>query len=280
MPGDSDSSSWKDGIFLKIVNILVYFLFLGSNIYTVAGPGDIYGSTKETYLTPAYWTFFIWSLIHLLLLGYIIYQFTDAGKDAIIDGIGWRFPLLAVLNAIYVTFWARGDYIIAFILALFVSSTVSHIYYVIKKYHNEGSLADELFVHLPFSIYHGWTTVLVFLTGFEAFGRNASTHSAGVWTKIFVFLALLILEGTAAAYAFAGPEGDLAGAIAITWSLFGIYAHQSAIENSSKFVWISALVFAILSAFWIGVSIWKLFKAKGGVRAVLHDEERAPLVGH
>jgi hypothetical protein len=210
-----------------------------------------------------------------------------------------------VLNAIYVTFWARGDYIIAFILALFVSSTVSHIYYVIKKYHNEGSLADErecspftffltsvhstnafpslssaVFVHLPFSIYHGWTTVLVFLTGFEAFGRNASTHSAGVWTKIFVFLALLILEGTAAAYAFAGPEGDLAGAIAITWSLFGIYAHQSAIENSSKFVWISALVFAILSAFWIGVSIWKLFKAKGGVRAVLHDEERAPLVGH
>jgi hypothetical protein len=118
------------------------------------------------------------------------------------------------------------------------------------------------------------------MTGFEAFGRNASTHSAGVWTKIFVFLALLILESTAAAYAFSGPEGDLAGAIAITWALFGIYAHQSASEHASRFISITALVFAILSAFWIGVSIWKLYKSKGGVRGVLHDEERAPLVGH
>jgi hypothetical protein len=133
------------------VNVVVYFLFLGSNIYTIAGPGDVYHSTKETYLTPAYWTFFIWSLIHLLLLGYIIYQFTDAGKDTIIDGIGWRFPLLAVLNAIYVNVWARGGYIVAFILALFVSSTVSHIYYVIKKYHKGGNFADEsAYFSIPF----------------------------------------------------------------------------------------------------------------------------------
>lgn len=279
MPGET-TSSWKDGIFLKIVNILVFFLFLGSNIYTIAGPGDVYRSTKETYITPAYWTFFIWSLIHLLLLGYLIYQFTDVGKDIIIDGIGWRFPLLAVLNAIYVNVWARGHYIVAFFLALCVSSTVSHIYYVVKKYHKGRNLSDELFVHLPFSLYHGWTTVLIFLTGFEAFGRNASTHSAGVWTKIFVFFALFILEATAAAYAFSSPEGDLAGAIAITWSLFGIYAHQSARHGCGTFVSISSLVFACLSAFWIFVSCWRLYKVKGGVRGVLHDEERAPLVGN
>ncbi|KIM21065.1 hypothetical protein M408DRAFT_333659 [Serendipita vermifera MAFF 305830] len=277
MPEDTTTHSWKDGIFLKIVNILVFFLFLGSNIYTVAGPGDIYRNSKETYLTPAYWTFGIWSLIHLLLLGYLVYQFTDSGKDVIIDGIGWRFPLLAVLNAVYVNVWASGHYIVAFIFALLVSSAVSHIYYIVKKHHRSKNLGDELFVHLPFSLYHGWTTVLIFLTGFEAFGRNAYTHRAGVWTKIFVFLALFILEATAAAYAFSSPEGDLAGAIAITWSLFGIYAHQSA-HGSSKFVSISALVFAILSAFWIVTSAWKLYQSRG-TRGLLHDEERAPLVG-
>jgi len=147
-----------------------------------------------------------------------------------------------------------------------------------------NALLYTVFVHLPFSLYHGWTTVLIFLTGFEAFGRNANTHSAGVWTKIFVFLALFILEATAAAYAFSSPEGDLAGAIAITWSLFGIYAHQSAhvaAGGGSQFVAISSLVFACLSAFWIVVSLWKLYQAKGGFRGVvLHDEERAPLVGN
>lgn len=44
----------------QIVNVLVYFLFLGSNIYTVAGPSDIYYTGKETYLTPAPWAFLIW----------------------------------------------------------------------------------------------------------------------------------------------------------------------------------------------------------------------------
>lgn len=52
------------------------------------------------------------SLIHLLLLGTIIYQFFDGGKQVIVDGIGWRLPLLAVLNAIYVNLWASHYYII------------------------------------------------------------------------------------------------------------------------------------------------------------------------
>jgi hypothetical protein len=65
-----------------------------------------------------------------------------------------------------------------------------HIYYLVKKYHIADTWGDEIFVHLPFSLYHGWTTVLVVLTAFEAFGVNALTHTAGVWTKVFVFLAL------------------------------------------------------------------------------------------
>lgn len=45
---------------LQIANVLVYFLFLGSNVYTVAGPSDVYYTGKETYITPAPWAFLIW----------------------------------------------------------------------------------------------------------------------------------------------------------------------------------------------------------------------------
>jgi len=276
---DETTATWRDGIFLKIVNIVVYILFLGSNIYTVAGPGDIYASSKETYFTPAGWTFLIWSLVHLLLLGYLIYQFTDQGKAIIIDGVGWRFPVLAVLIAIYVNVWARAHYIWAFVLSLFVNSAVTHIYWIIKRDHSAGTIADEVFVHLPFSLAHGWITVLVFITGFEAFGVDASTHRAGVWTKVFVFFAASILEATAVGYAFSSPEGDLSGAIAITWSLFGIWARQSR-PSGSGFVSTVTLIFASISAFWILVSIYRLWQAKG-VRGVLHhDEERAPLINN
>ena len=46
------------------------------------------------------------------MLGTVIYQFTETGKRVIIDGIAWRLPLLAVLNAVYVSVWARGYYIV------------------------------------------------------------------------------------------------------------------------------------------------------------------------
>ncbi|KAF9453905.1 hypothetical protein P691DRAFT_718253 [Macrolepiota fuliginosa MF-IS2] len=267
------ADSWSDGILLKIANVLVYLLFLGSNIYTVAAPQGIYYHGKETFITPAPWAFLIWSLIHVLLLGTIIYQFFPQGKRVIIDGISWRFPLLAILNAIYVNLWASQHYIIAFVFALFVSSAVTHIYYIVKKYHVAENLSDELFIHLPFSLYHGWTTVLVVLTAFEAFGVNKIHHHAGVWTKVFVFLALFFLEGTAATYAFSTPEGDLPASIAIAWSLWAIFVQQ----RHPAFIHWSALAFAILALVWVLKGAYGLYRGHG--RIALSDEERAPLVG-
>ena len=66
---------------------------------------------------------YVRSLIHLLLLGTIIYQFFDGGKQVIIDGIGWRLPLLAVLNAIYVNVWARHYYVVGMLHLLHTPST-------------------------------------------------------------------------------------------------------------------------------------------------------------
>lgn len=261
---------------LKIANIIVYFLFLGSNIYTVATPHDIYFTGRETYITPAPWAFLIWSLIHLLLFGTIIYQFTASGKKVIIEGISWRFPLLGLLNAIYVHLWASQHYILAFVFALFVSSAVTHIYYVVKKFHAPANVGDEVLVHLPFSLYHGWTTVLVFITAFEAFGVNAFSQPAGVWTKVCVFLALFFLESTAATYAFSSPEGDLPASLAITWSLFAIFAHQSVYR--SGFIHWSALVFAVLSTVWVFLGTFGMYK-RFRVGSIILDEERAPLVG-
>jgi hypothetical protein len=270
------ANDWKDGILLKIANIVVYFFFIGSNVYTVAGPTHPYVNVKETYITPASWAFSIWSLIHLLLLGTVIYQFTANGKAVIVDGIAWRLPLLGLLNAVYVNVWAAGHYIPAFILALLVSSTVTHIYYVVKKYHEPSATGDELFVHLPFSLWHGWTTVLVVLTAFEAFGVNANTHAPGVWTKVFVFLGLFFLEGTAATYAFSSPEGDLPASIAIAWSLWAIFAHQT----SSKFIHWSALGFAIMGLVWVVKALFGTSRRLFGGRGSIMDEERAPLVGN
>jgi len=123
-------------------------------------------------------------------------------------------------------------------------------------------------------LYHGWTTVLVVISAFDAFGVDAHLHSPGAWTDVFVFLALFFLEGTAATYSFATPEGDLPASIAIAWSLWAIFDHQK-----TSFIHWSALVFAILALIWVVKGAVGLYRRSHVVAFALVDEERAPLVG-
>ncbi|KAF9257639.1 hypothetical protein L218DRAFT_1016084 [Marasmius fiardii PR-910] len=263
------ADSWTNGLLLKITNVICYFIFLGSHIYTLTFPT---GNPKLTYITPAPWAFLIWIIIHILLIGTIIYQFFPAGKLTIVDGMTWRFPLLSILSAIYVYVWAKHDYIVTFVFSLSVSGTVGHIYYIVKKHHSPQSTADDLLIHLPISLYQGWTAVLPILNAFEAFGVNAVDHHPGVMTKFFVFLALLCLKGIAVTFTL--KVGDLSVGIAIAWSLWAIFAEQ---RNSDPFIFWSALVFATISLKCLVLGVFLLSRKHTGSIA-LHGEERAPQV--
>lgn len=138
------------------------------------------------------------------------------------------------------------------------------------------TVLDTVFVHIPFSLFHGFSVVLLFVAGFAAFGVDANTRPAGIFTKIFVFIALLLLEGTAAAYVFAG-HGDVVGAAVISLSLLAIFQHQSA-PRAGAFIHFSALAFFIISL--IAVLRAAIAAIQGRNATVAgSDEERAPLVG-
>ena len=61
------------------------------------------------------------TLCHIFLFGTVICQWFPSGKTVMTNGISLHFPLLCVLNAIYVHLWADHHYIISFIFALFIS---------------------------------------------------------------------------------------------------------------------------------------------------------------
>ncbi|KIM44368.1 hypothetical protein M413DRAFT_8828 [Hebeloma cylindrosporum] len=227
------SDSWKDGISLKITNIIVYFAFLGSNIYSTHCPRL---ERRPTLL------------LHpgLSSSGTIIYQFFQGGKKIIIDGISWGFPLLGFFNATYVSLRPTNAYL-ALVFSFFVSVTATYIYLTLIRFHKAETYIDKIFIHIPFSLYHGWTIVLASLAAFDAFGVNSITESAGIWTKVFVCLTLASLTGSAATYSRATPEGDLPGSIVIAWSLWAIFAHQT----SSDFVHWSSLFFAVVALLWV-----------------------------
>lgn len=138
-------------------------------------------------------------------------------------------------------------------------------------------MLDTAFVHIPFSLFHGFSVVLLFVSGFAAFGVNAVTHRPGIITKICVFIALLLLEGTAAAYVFA-DRGDVVGAGVISLALLAIFQHQS-IYRAEKFIHFSALVFFIISLIAVLRATIAAVTGSRRITAASSDEERAPLVG-
>lgn len=44
----------------QLANIVGAIFVMGGNVYTVISPWDVYYSGKETYFTPAPWSFFVW----------------------------------------------------------------------------------------------------------------------------------------------------------------------------------------------------------------------------
>ncbi|KAH7884371.1 hypothetical protein F5I97DRAFT_1937823 [Phlebopus sp. FC_14] len=272
-----NQNHWSNHLLLKIANIVGAIFVMGGNVYTVISPSDVYYTGKETYFTPAPWSFFVWPLIHMLILGTCIYQFSGRGREIILERIGWRLPLLDFLNAMYIYSWTTQEYRYALVFILFAVSVVTHIYKEVKDT-SLRNFCDEIFLHLPFSLYHGWTVGLIFLSAFEAFGVNAVTEPADAWTRFFVFISLLLLQTIAFAYAYSAIEGDLPACLVISWFLFALVVQQP--PERSPFIHWSALGFAILSLCWVMRCVIGLeLKFRGRNNRLGIGEETSRLLG-
>ncbi|GAA5912752.1 hypothetical protein JCM6882_005779 [Rhodosporidiobolus microsporus] len=267
MPSVS-TNHWNDHLLLKVVNILAFVFLFSSNTYGAFQP---HSAGRETYFTPASYVFYTWTAIDLLLLGYVIYQFVDDSHDSI-HGVGWRFPLIAVLNAIYVHVYVTRHFIVAFIFSLLLASSVSTVYYSLSAHYKPRSMGDVLFVHLPFSLWHAWSILTALISAFALFTHGHRHNSPSVITRVLVCIAVLFVTVTAVGYSFRDRRGDVAGAAVMSFFLWGLYEAQY--ERVIKY---SALAGAIISTLAVVKSLWFTFASRDGAIA-LEDDERRPLV--
>ncbi|POY71653.1 hypothetical protein BMF94_5348 [Rhodotorula taiwanensis] len=261
------TSNWADQLPLKIVNVLVFAFLFSANIYSSF---KSYG--RETYFTPAAPVFKTWTLIDILLLGFVIYQFFDASNEGV-RLVGWRFAIVGVLNAIFVHVFVSNHLIVAFIFACLVAASVSTVYYSLAAHHHQRSIGDTLFVHLPFSLWHAWSIVLVLISGFALFTHGHHKAHPSVLSRIAVVAAEAFLTLTAIGYAFRSREGDVAGSIVLTWTLYGIYQHQR--DDVIRY---AALAGFILSLIAVLKSLYFTFVSRDRGVSLGNDDERRPLV--
>jgi hypothetical protein len=239
-------------LLIKIANLLAYIFLLGANVYSGLGPDNEdspYRESHPTYITPAPFIFGIWGLIHFLLGGFVIYQFFSSSPEVIEDGIHWHFVGITLLNSLWLALWQTDHLFLAWITILITSSQVSYIYYTIKnKYGRSGgsSFNEIIWVHAPFSLYHAWIFVIAVISTFAAFlPDKEDDHSPSIIVKILVVLGLLFLEGTAVGY-IEKFKGDIAGAVVIAWTLYGIF-----VEQEDPIIHWTALVLAVFTTFHI-----------------------------
>ncbi|KAH8926939.1 hypothetical protein BT69DRAFT_898253 [Atractiella rhizophila] len=273
----ADESASKH-LLIKIVNVLVFLFFFSSNVYGSFEPA--FGH-KTTYITPAHHTFYIWTIIDLLLLGLVIFQFFPAGTEAVGDVIGWKFAIVGILNGITGYTLAGGHPIVAFIFALLTAVTISSAYYDLKTKSAPSSTsaptANLIFVHLPFSLWHAYSIAILVLSIFTAFGRDASgSHGAGVGTKVSAVIAVAWLAATSIGYALHSAKGDVAGAIVIAWFLEGIF--QNSHVDVIRWAALAAFIISLLAIVKVVVFLFREPKVDNIVAA--EDDERAPLIGH
>lgn len=248
----SSGIQW-DVVALKLGNIVSYFLFASSNVYS-ALEGRQLGGPIETYLTPAPWIFGVWPLINTMFMGLLFYQFWPGGHKLVTESLGWRFPLLFFLNAIcsmcYALDGSRVASLAGFLVLCLVAGIVSHLYGSLRTNSTPRTWPEQLFVHLPISLYHGFIVLLFCVAAFAVAGVDKHTHKAGVLTKLLVFLTLIFLHSTAAGYVYYG-NGDIVAATVISFGLLAIGQEQ----HQSRFIHWSALYVPDYSHYLTGSSL-------------------------
>ncbi|CAO3649461.1 unnamed protein product [Cunninghamella echinulata] len=261
--------------FQKLVNLLVYAFLISATALSFTGNdnlADIF-NTFETYFDPAIWIFYCWTLIYTLFGGFIVYQWFEPAHDAVMHGIGWHFCLCAILNTLWISLLEGEHKILALFVSIFQVFSVSFVFYKLEAEFKANNWLDRLFLHAPFSLWHGFSVFITVVTGFVAFtgvkkSEEGETLPPNIYHLILVYAAIAFLTFTAMGYVeYKGHKGDVTSAWVIALGLWAVFDEQSFPTTH----W-AALAGAILTTVWpIKPYLWKWMGRS--------DAETAPLLG-
>ena len=220
-------SNWN---LVRFGNILAYIVVVIVN--SIAGAvginGHLTGEISDKYATliaPAGYVFGIWGVIYLLLLGYVVYQFSAKRKESPFqDKIGYLFILSCIINICWLLLWHYEMITASVILMLGLLTTLITIYTRLGVGVEKVQRNEMLLVQLPFSVYLGWITVATIANvaaALVSLGHTNIILGAVNWTILVIVVAVLITGMVL------WTRRDVAYAAVLVWALVGIYVKQS-----------------------------------------------------
>jgi hypothetical protein len=211
----------------KVFSVIAYLIMVTFNILANLIPlnGMTTGELSNRYpslITPAGYTFLIWTIIYALLFAYTIYQLEILVHrrklgSKVTSYIRLYFILSCLCNAAWIVAWHYNYIALSLMLIIIILVCLSFIN--IYVYTEELSFREKLFIRLPFSIYFGWvtvatvvnTSVLLISVRWSGFGIPAQ-----VWTIVAALIILIVASVNTL------KHKSLAYAATVIWAYVGI----------------------------------------------------------
>lgn len=229
-------------IYPVLALILVLVINFLANYLPIAGKST--GAVSDAYsslFTPAGFTFSIWGIIYLFLIGYCVYQALPQNRSkAVFDQINPLFVINCFANTAWIFSWHYDLLPLSIILMGVILTTLILIYRKIVS-NSLASAIDILLVKTPFSLYVGWITV-------ATIANISIIQAANGWND-----ALLIQEEwTIIKLALAGAVGaamilqqrDKVFGLVVAWASYGIFSKQ--IDSNSLVVGAAGTVMVLV----------------------------------
>jgi len=232
---------------LRILNLSGFILVITLNALANALPinGMTTGELSALYpnrFVPAGFTFGIWGVIYLALLGFIVFQFFQAGGKAV-KSIGIWFFVSCAANASWILAWHYQWPLLALGLMLFLLISLIKTYLAVSPLEWPGNWLAKV----PFQLYLGWISVATIANAtavFVSYGWTGGPFSEVAWASIMVAAAAI------AGLFFATRYKDVLYNGVLLWALYGIYARQASegLLQTTLYIAGSALIAATLFA--------------------------------
>ncbi len=197
------------------------------------------------FFQPAGWTFSVWGVIYLLLVGFVVYSFLSRGRwDRRMGRIGLLFLIANLANIVWLFLWHYEQWLPSVYVMVVLLLALPLIYAALRRHRRSRppGTVERLMVWTPFSVYLGWI-VVAFLANVSVWrnrsGADLLDLSSRWWAVVMIAVALAITA------VMALWMHDPAFVLVAAWAFVGIGAEQ---WDRSMLVAIVAIIGALLAA--------------------------------
>jgi translocator protein len=218
---------------LQILNFLALLATLTvnalANILPINGmnTGEL-SALYPSLFTPAGFTFSIWSVIYILLIGFVIAQRSVASKHYFTELSLW-FLLSCAANSSWILAWHYQYLFASVLIMLTLLFTLVRIFLLVQA-DSELNLLQKLLIQLPFIFYLSWicvATIANISAVLVSVQWSGGPLSPITWTITMTGIASLL--GIFIVERYRKPAFFLV----LIWALFGIFSKWNNTENQA-----------------------------------------------